>query len=581
MSKGNHPQEKPGAGFFCRPLIPAQRQYEALRAYLFEGLSATEAAEKFGYTPATLYSLCRDLRRGRLTFFLPQKPGPKGAPKRDAARERVLQLRRQNYSVYDIQKVLSSEGLTLSHTVIHQILREEGFARLPRRRNDHQSMVIQPDSPVTADVRALDWNALGSFETQAGGLFVFVPTLVAWAFDTWIQRARLPGSQMIPALNSMLSMVALKLTGRERLSHVMDIGNDSGFSLFAAINVLPKTTALSTYSYRVTREMTVSLLKSYHQALQREGLLRGERFNLDFHALPHRGEEAVLEQHYVSKRSRRERSVLVFLVQDSDSHVLCYSNATVNKAGQAKEILRFVEFWQDQHGQLPPLLIFDSQLTTYHVLEQLDKQGIRFITIRRRGKALLRSLAQTPPQQWKRMRLGGVSRRFRTVRYYQSTVSLRDLQRPMRQIAVVGLGHEEPTLFITNDEEIKPLGLVEQYAHRMLIENAIAENVDFFHLDALSSAIALQVDLDVMLTLIANALYRSLARHLEGFEKAQPKQIFRRFLNTPARVKVTDTEVKVTLHRRSHHPLLLASGRLDSTTTVPWWEGRQLQIDIG
>jgi hypothetical protein len=103
---------------------------------------------------------------------------------------------------------------------------------------------------------------------------------------------------------------------------------------------------------------------------------------------------------------------------------------------------------------------------------------------------------------------------------------------------VVGLGHEEPTLFVTNAQEIKPLVLVEQYAHRMLIENAIAENVDFFHLDALSSAIALRVDLDVMLTLIANALYRSLARHLEGFEKAQLKQIFRRSLNTPARVKV-------------------------------------------
>lgn len=151
----------------------------------------------------------------------------------------------------------------------------------------------------------------------------------------------------------------------------------------------------------------------------------------------------------------------------------------------------------------------------------------------------------------------------------------------MRQIAVVGLGHEDPTRFVTNDEEIKPLELVGQYAHRMLIENAIAENVNFFHLDALSSAIALQVDLDVMLTLIANALYRSLARHLEGFEKAQPNQIFRRFLNTPARVKVTDTPVKVTLRRRSHHPVLLASGHLDSTTTVPWWEDRRLQIDIG
>jgi hypothetical protein len=126
---------------------------------------------------------------------------------------------------------------------------------------------------------------------------VLVPTVVAWAFDTWIQRARLPGSPLTPALNSRLSMVALKLTGRERLRHVMASGHDAGFALLAALTVLPKTSALSTYSYRVTRERTVSLLKSYHQARQREGLLRGERFNLDLHALPHRGEEAVLEQH--------------------------------------------------------------------------------------------------------------------------------------------------------------------------------------------------------------------------------------------------------------------------------------------
>jgi hypothetical protein len=135
--------------------------------------------------------------------------------------------------------------------------------------------------------------------------------------------------------------------------------------------------------------------------------------------------------------------VLVFLVQDSDSHVLCYSNATVNKHGQAEAILRFVEFWQAQHGQLPPLLIFDSQLTTYRVLDQLDKQGVRFITLRRRGKALLRSLAQTPREQWKRGRLGGVSRRFRDVRYYESTVSLRALQPDFDSSADIGQCSEE------------------------------------------------------------------------------------------------------------------------------------------
>lgn len=580
MSKGNKPPQRPEAAYFYHPLTPAQRQYEALRAYFVEGLPAAVVAERFGYTPTTLRSLCRDFRQGHLTFFPPAPPGPKHAPKRDPARQRVIELRKRNYSIYEIQAQRGREHLTLSHTVIAQILQAEGFAKLPRRGDEERPQLTRLEPAGIADVRAVDWSAWSSFETSAGGLFVCVPTLVAWGFDRWITQAQLPGSAMIPALNSVLALMALKLTGRERLSHVMDVCTDPGLALFATLNVLPKTTALSTYSYRITRTMIVSLLQSYHHALQQAGLLRGECFNLDFHAIPHRGEEAVLEKHYVSKRSRREQAVLVFLAQDSDTHVLCYANATVTKATQADEILRFVEFWHTQQGQPPPLLIFDSRLTTYRNLGRLHEQGIRFITLRRRGPALLHHLAALPRSAWKTLRLSGVNRRFRQGRYYESCVILRGLSTSLRQLAVEGLGHDEPTLFLTNDPALKPRDWIERYAHRMLIENAIAENVDFFHLDALSSAIALQVDLDVMLTLIANALYRHLAKSLTGFETAYPKQLFRRFLNTPARVSVTDTAVRVRLHRRAHHPILLNSGWLKTTPAVPWWGHRRLYLEI-
>ena len=288
----------------------------------------------------------------------------------------------------------------------------------------------------------------------------------------------------------------------------------------------------------------------------------------------------MLEKHYVSARRRRERAILVFLVQDSEALVLCYADATLQQWEPADAILQFVEFWQHQYGTCPALLIFDSQLTTYRTLARLDTQGIHFITLRRRGKTLLQALTESPPSAWKRLRLSGVNRRYRHVRYQESSVTLRGLTRPLRQLAVAGLGHEEPTLFVTNDAQLKPLELVERYAPRMLIENAIAENVDFFHLDALTSAIALQVDLDVMLTLIANALYRQLARQLKGFETAHPKPIFRRFLDTPARLTVTEQHVTVQLRRRAHHPILLASNLLNSTPAVPWWQGRQLRIQI-
>ena len=162
----------------------------------------------------------------------------------------------------------------------------------------------------------------------------------------------------------------------------------------------------------------------------------------------------------------------------------------------------------------------------------------------------------------------------------ESTVTWRGLSVPLRQLAVEGLGHEQPTLFLTHDSTLKPLAWVEGYAHRMLIETAMAEKVDFFHLDALSSAMALQVDLDVMLTLIANALYRHLAKHLTGFETAYPQQLLRRFLTTPARVTVTDTTVRVCLRRRAHHPILLNSGLLTARPCVPWWGNRQLHLEI-
>lgn len=147
MSKGNNSQEKPGAEFFRRPFIPAQRQYEALRAYLLEGLSATEAAEQFGYTSATLYALWRDFRLGRLTFFSPQKPGSKGAPKRDAARERVFQLRQQNYSVYDILKVLASEGLTLSHTASTTSCAKQDWQNCPDAVTTNVPWSFSPTAP--------------------------------------------------------------------------------------------------------------------------------------------------------------------------------------------------------------------------------------------------------------------------------------------------------------------------------------------------------------------------------------------------------------------------------------------------
>ena len=129
------------------------------------------------------------------------------------------------------------------------------------------------------------------------------------------------------------------------------------------------------------------------------------------------------------------------------------------------------------------------------------------------------------------------------------------------------------------DRRATPSALIIRYARRMLIENGLADAVNFLHLDALSSAVALNVSLDVLLTTIATGLYRMLALKLRGFERAQPRQIWRRFLKSPAHVRVTPTEVIVELPRRAHNPILIASGLLDERTAVPWWNGRRLRFE--
>src|SRR5207245_1913937 len=107
---------------------------------------------------------------------------------------------------------------------------------------------------------------------------------------------------------------------------------------------------------------------------------------------------------------------------------------------------------------------------------------------------------------------------------------LNDYQGPLRQITITDLGHEEPTLLLTNQLKRSAPKLVGRYAQRMIIENAIADGIDFFHMDALSSAVAMKVDCDLQLTLMASSLYRLFASQVgHGYKTANSRHIFRDF----------------------------------------------------
>ncbi|MBI4589788.1 MAG: hypothetical protein HY725_13200 [Candidatus Rokubacteria bacterium] len=567
--------------FFLEPQQPRHRQYEALRAFFAEGMPSAAAARRFGYSPGAFRVLCHAFRHGRLRDFFAEAPrGPQVQTKKDPARPLIVALRKQNLSIYDIHDALTQQGHRLSLTAIHEVLRAEGFARLPRRRDEERPQRPRPERAAVADVRQFRV-APRRFATAMGGLFVFVPWLVRLALDDLVRTAGFPGTRMIPPAHAVRAALALKLTSTERRSHVMDLVFDEGLALWAGLNALPKTTFLSQYSGRLGPRRLTALLDGWVKTLRDHQVLPGESFNLDFHSIPFFGADEFIEKHYVSRRSRRQKSVLVFLAQDGDTRVLCYCNADLRKGEEADEVLAFVRFWARQTGQPPPHLVFDSQLTTYRHLAALNARGIIFITLRRRTPALLREMALQPRAAWRTVQLDVPHRLYQTPRVIDQRVRLRPYgTAPLRQLFIKDLGHEQPTVLLTNDLRATPAALIIRYARRMLIENGLADAVNFLHLDALSSAVALNVSFDVLLTTIATGLYRLLALKLRGFERAQPRQIWRRFLKSPAHVRVTATDVVVELPRRAHNPILIASGLLDEQTAVPWWNDRRLRFEI-
>ena len=416
--------------------------------------------------------------------------------------------------------------------------------------------------------------------TALGGLFIFLPWLVRLDLAGLVARAHFPGTQMIPAAHAVRAALALKLTSTERKSHVMDLVFDEGLALWTGLNVAPKTTFLSQYSSRLGPRRLTALLDGWVQTLRGQGVLPGQSFNLDFHAIPFFGADEFVEKHYVSRRSRRQESVLAFLAQDSDTRVLCYGDANLRKGEEADQVLAFVRFWTRQTGHPPPHLVFDSQCTTYQKLGALQALGVRFLTLRRRSPALLRDMALQPRAAWRTVHLDVPQRQYQTPKVIEQRVTLRDYPEPLRQLFITDLGHEEPTILLTNDLHATPAALILRYARRMLIENGLADAVNFLHLDALSSAVALNVSFDLLLTTMATGLYHLLARTLRGYERAQPRQIWRRFLHSPAHIRLTESDMVVELPRRAHNPILLAAGLLDERTPVPWWENRTLRFEI-
>jgi hypothetical protein len=568
------------AQVFLAPQNSTHRQYEALRAYFVDRLPAAEVAGRFGYTVGSFHQLAHRLRQNpnRPLFAEPPRPGAKAS---DTVRQQIVRLRKQNQSIYDISEALKKEGTPRSPVAVAEVLKQEGFARLPRRRDDERPAGTKPTAADPADARALSLEPR-TLRTKFGGLFLFLPALAAMSFDRVIGKCDLPGTQMIPAGHAMRSLLALKLFGTRRHTHVMSAVLDEGLALFAGLNVIPKRSFLTEYSCRIAPGRYPKLMRHWFDAMSGLGLEHGSSFDLDFHTIPFHGEDALVEKHYVSKRSRRQKGILAFLAQDGEKRFFCYANSDLRKDQQDAEVLQFVRFWKQRTGKLPEELIFDSKLTTYANLNKLNRQEVQFITLRRRGPQLLHDLLARPRSAWRRITLDGVSRIYKTPRILDEQVTLTDYTGPIRQIAITDLGHEEPTLLLTNQLRRSAAKLIGRYAQRMLIENNIEDGVSFFHMDALSSAVALKVNCDVQLTLMASSLYRHLGQRIgNGYEAAKSRHLFQDFIDATASIGIDERTICVQFQKRAHNPLLVAAGFDKTDTPIPWLGNKRLQFLFG
>ena len=564
--------------FFAHPDCVPMRRYEALRAYLHEDCSMEEAAARGSYTPGSFRNLVSRFRKQPSSAFFWPRPAVADSPAKpvDPRPARIVTLRKErNASIDQIQQYLRDEGLKASLGYIQGVFNKEGIKRLPRRPAQQRAPVA-----AKADRRQLDLNPR-TFHSDFAGLFLFAFDLARMQLDDMLAAVKMPGTSMIPAGCAVRSLLALKLSGIGRPSQVMAETLDEGLALFAGLNAIAKRTALTEYSIHVDPTFAAPLMhRWYHAAVKLADVIGGgQSIDLDFHTIPYHGDQALLEKHFVSKRSRRQRGVLTVLARDADARVFSYADATIRKETQNDAILRFVHYWRERTTQVPGELVFDSRFTVYANLAKLTALSINFITLRRRHPSLIDHMNALDKSAWTQIRLLNIGRAYRTPRIVDEIVTLRGYPHKLRQIIIKGLGHDKPTVLITNQMKRSPAQLVDRYARRMV--NVISDAIDFFHMDALSSAVPMRINVDVQLSVMASVLYRLIGvRAGQGYEKAESRTIFRDLVRHSGKVTITEDEILVKLRARSKAHYLVAAGYPELRERIPWLGNKMLRVQF-
>lgn len=562
--------------YFLNPDNRTQRQYEALRLFYIENVSAKEVSQKFGFTENYFkklrFQFSKQIKNEQNPYFSNKKTGPKTRFTRQDIIDNIIELRKKNYSILDIKATLDTKEQFISVDTIDKILKAEGFAPLPRRTQQEKQSLIIPNKIKPPLCRNLQLNENEEFFTEKGAApLIFLPLIQELGIIDVLQKCNFPQTSTLNDISNILSFLALKIMGNERLSHDESWQMDRALGLFAGLNVLPKSSTLSSYSYRITREVNKKFITALGGIFKSDDVEEGE-FNLDFKAIPHWGDMSVLEKNWSGSRNRSIKSLLGLIVQDPSTGFISFTNANLKHTEQNDAIFEFIDFWKEGRGIAPKLLIFDSKFTTYENLSKLNQsdEKIHFLTLRRRSKNLVEKIENSPQSNWKSIKLDFGKRKHQNIRYIDESCKLRKYKGELRQIVLIDNGRQKPTFLITNDFDLSAKNLICKYARRWLVEQEIAEQVVFFHLNQASSSIVVKVDFDLTMSLLAHNLYKVLSSYLPGFENCTVPTIYRNFLENGAQVKIIDDKIIVSLKKKSHLPILFELPWLKKETFIPW-----------
>lgn len=569
--------------FFSNPIIPAQKQYEALRALVVDKLPTEVVAKKFEYSVHTLYSLMRDAKAGKLELF-PERGarGPKQRHTPDYICSLILTYRKLDLSSKEIAERLQQEGYKVSKSTVENIITDAQLPRLSRRTNSERGLT-QKNQAIPDRSKQLDFSTMEPFtiDSPVCGIFFFLPYIIESGIVDIIKDCGLPESSAINATQACLSMLALKLIGNERLSHMGAYDHEPGLGLFAGLNILPKSTYMATYSCRTSEEMVMQLQSKIIAQFRTvfPSFYQGEFINLDFHSIPHFGTESQMEHVWCGARGKAMKGANTLLAQDSQSNTVLYTHADILRKDEPTAIQEFVSFWKKITNTLSETLVFDCKLTSYAVLDELATDSVKFITLRKRNKALLANTLAIPDDEWKKLYLPIPKRQHKHCRVHESVITLPKCKASFRQITIKDHGRANPTFVITNNHDLPLKEILIVYAKRWHIENKIAEMVSFFNLNALSSPLMIRIHFDMLWTVIADTLYHRFAQDLPRFEKVRANTIFRKFIDMPGKISFDGKDFKIKIRKHASTPILLGVQKLKNNYTVPWLEDRQVSIE--